>query len=463
MTHIDTNKLHRLVKLALDSGEAESIDQAHKLFSGYRLHVRLGENWNASWATQAALVTIFNTASRAFLGGVVISGCLDERVEIPLYRNLSAREIAERCGVDITHVGSNTPTLLLGDGEYNDAGGFCVRVECSGWQAGIAPTSMGRVLPDGFDNPVAGVAAGALGVSEAFLHVRGELAAAGNRVVGISLWNPADVDDWMKPENRGPELTVLPKAIWLVGLGHLGQAYAWTLAMLPYAKPEEVVLFLQDTDVLSDSNLSTCLFANVDKIGQKKTRLVSEAMESIGFRTHLVERLFEHNQSRLADEPRVVLFGVDNVSARRMMETAGFDLIVEAGLGSGYRDFRNLRIHTFPGPRTATSIWAAEDGVQQAVNLSPVYQRMAHESGDECGVTMLASRAVGTPFVGAFAATMVLAEFMAMFYGRRPSAIIDFPMRDVRHRTVAPNTTLRMINPGQTAARCNEFMANRAP
>lgn len=205
---------------------------------------------------------------------------------------------------------------------------------------------------------------------------------------------------------------------------------------------------------MSDSNLSTCLFASVDKLGQKKTRVLAEAMESVGFRTNLIERLFDNGQSRLADEPRVALFGVDNVSARRAMETAGFDFIVEAGLGSGYRDFRNFRVHTLPGPRTATSIWTAEDGVQQAVHLSAAYRRMARECGDECGVTILASRAVGTPFVGAFAAAMGIAEIVGFLHGRKPNAVIDLPMRDLRHCTVASNSALQPRNPGYTSAIC---------
>jgi hypothetical protein len=40
----------------------------------------------------------------------------------------------------------------------------------------------------------------------------------------------------------GPRLreVFLPAGLWLVGLGNLGQAYLWSLTLLPYAHPDEV-------------------------------------------------------------------------------------------------------------------------------------------------------------------------------------------------------------------------------
>ena len=38
------DSLHRLVKLAMDTGEAESLEEAQKLFMGYRLAVSVGED-----------------------------------------------------------------------------------------------------------------------------------------------------------------------------------------------------------------------------------------------------------------------------------------------------------------------------------------------------------------------------------------------------------------------------------
>jgi hypothetical protein len=49
-------------------------------------------------------------------------------------------------------------------------------------------------------------------------------------------------------------LTPIAESPQLLGLGHLGQAYAWTLGMLPYARPGEVQLGLVDFDRIIGAN-----------------------------------------------------------------------------------------------------------------------------------------------------------------------------------------------------------------
>ncbi len=50
-------------------------------------------------------------------------------------------------------------------------------------------------------------------------------AAACDKSIGLSLWRP-DLD-WRADESNGPLIELLPKRLWLLGMGHLGQAYAW--------------------------------------------------------------------------------------------------------------------------------------------------------------------------------------------------------------------------------------------
>ena len=62
--------LHRLVKQAIDSGAATSIEEAETLFSGYRLRFAIRESEAQSPADQVALLTGVALARRVFLGGV---------------------------------------------------------------------------------------------------------------------------------------------------------------------------------------------------------------------------------------------------------------------------------------------------------------------------------------------------------------------------------------------------------
>ena len=84
------DSLHRLVKLAMDTGEADSLEEAKNLFMGYRLGVSAGEDAGHSQTLQAALLTIVNSARRSLLGGVEVEGVggMKLLVPVPPYRSL---------------------------------------------------------------------------------------------------------------------------------------------------------------------------------------------------------------------------------------------------------------------------------------------------------------------------------------------------------------------------------------
>jgi hypothetical protein len=63
---------------------------------------------------------------------------------------------------------------------------------------------------------------------------------------------PAPGYDWLSPNEDEPALR-----LWLIGLGHLGQAYLWALGLLPYASSDAVSLILQDTDIITPSTESS--------------------------------------------------------------------------------------------------------------------------------------------------------------------------------------------------------------
>ncbi|EQD31201.1 UBA/ThiF-type NAD/FAD binding fold containing protein, partial [mine drainage metagenome] len=118
--------------------------------------------------------------------------------------------------------------------------------------------------------------AGALAVNEAFLYVNGGVPAAGKRALGLSLWRPGMEVDWLQSDESEPVLTYLPSRLWLIGLGHLGQAYLWGLGLLPYRDPAEVALVLQDIDVITESTESTSILTGAAMVGKKKTRAMAE-------------------------------------------------------------------------------------------------------------------------------------------------------------------------------------------
>ncbi len=171
--------------------------------------------------------------------------------------------------------------------------------------------------------------------------------------------------------------------------------------------------------------------------------------ERRGFSTSIQERTFAADFKRQADEPAVALCGIDNIAGRRALDQVGFDLVVEAGLGHGHRDFRTMRLHTLPGRRPAADIWTqARD--RENVEDRPAYAKLMSEGVlDRCGMTLLAGKAVGAPFVGSIAATLALAEVLRLLHGGPVHQLIDVDLLSLDQRQATPHPfDFGSFNPG---------------
>jgi len=451
-TTLIADRLNRLVKLAIDTGEAASVEDAERLFAGYRLGVVAGADVGHSPTLQAALLTVVNTGRRSLLGGIEVAGIEDMPLLVPLVPYHTLEEAVAGLGGEVVNaVRRDAPLVIIGDGAAEAGHRFAVRTTFDGWAGGIVPAGAdGMRLGERREFVPSGVLAGALAVSEAFQHLRGGQPAAGRRIAGLSLWRPEL--DWRDADAAGPDISRLPSSLWLIGLGNLGQAYLWTLGLLPFADPFEVRLVLQDFDVLAESNDSTSLLTHQALIGQYKTRAMARWAERRGFRTAIVERRFTSDFRVGAEDPAVALCGVDNAFARAVLEDVGFGRVIEAGLGGGTSDFLGFRAHVFPGARKARDIWHSV-AADKAIRIDlPAYRSLAASGADRCGLTQLAGRTVGAPFVGAIAGAAVIAELLRLVNGAHGYDVVDGHLRDLTHRTVQPARDQMPFNPGSTAA-----------
>ena len=169
---------------------------------------------------------------------------------------------------------------------------------------------------------------------------------------------------------------------------------------------------------------------------QRKTRVMAQWAERRGFKTSICERLFDSSFRRQNCEPAAALCGIDNALGRRALDQAGFDFVVEAGLGRNHRDYSSIRLHTLPGPRAATELWS-DGGSQLDASDTTAYKGLL-EKGllDQCGVTLLAGKAVGAPFVGAAAACLVIAELLRVLHDGPLYTVLEMDMQSVEHRTM---------------------------
>lgn len=440
--------LHRLVKQALDSGAAASLADAQAMFAGYRLGVRIAPENAGDPHHQAALLTTVALARRVFLGGVTVAAPTGVPMATPLPIGSSLAEAIGALGGAVGTAVAGMPLIDIGGGACPREHAFHIRLLFGGWRGGFVPAPHDASLA-GDVVALAPMLAAGLAVNEAFSFVSGAGSVAGQRAVGLSLWRPDSATDWLDDEADEPPLSFLPSQLWLIGLGHLGQAYLWALGLLPYAQPADLQLVLQDVDEITPSTESTSILSDLTLVGEMKTRAMAAWCNRRGFKSVIHERLFAMPFVRQPTEPAVALCGLDNALGRQALDNAGFGLVVEAGLGRGHRDFNAIRLHTLPGSRKASQIWN-KDGADNLVEDRPAYELM-RTSGelDRCGVTLLAGKAVGAPFVGAVGATLAISEVLRLLHGGVVHELVDLDLKAPDYRSVVlTEADFSTFNPG---------------
>lgn len=434
MTWPAANKLHRTVKLLVDTGRAANPDEARRLLESLILQVAVGPHIASDPAGQAALLTIVNAGRRAFLGGVHVRlADRDAAMSVGWANGMTAAAAVTRFGGGLVDkFNDDQPALTIG-ATLEAFGSTVLHLTYSGWACGVVEDSSNCL--DGRGMVLAGAAAGALGVSELFQSRLGATMPA-RRDVGVSLWRP-DLD-WRHPYAAGPDLAYVPTNLWLLGLGHLGQAYAWTLGLLPYPDSADVYLGLVDFDVVAEANVATQLLTERDHVGLRKTRVVARALDGQGFRTTIAERAFdEHFYPDLTrNEPTIALAGFDRHEPRLHLGGNRFVRAVDAGLGAGPSDYLDLVIHTFPAEETPEQAFVKR--WQVIKTLPAAYEEEiarqtragAQESTVRCGMLDIAGVSVGVAFVGALASTLAIADILRLLHDGPEVAVLALDLRD---------------------------------
>ena len=417
--------LSRISKLFVDRDDL-SVKDALARRKGQKVTLVCGADVGTSYTLQVAVLTAANLAARCFPDAVRV--VLDERLAtLPLLpwpsmrltfgqalsRIVGKRRLLPRH----TREGDHGTIIVFGDAR---APGGALRVTFDGWIAAVGPAEMVDRLPERDDCVLSGILAASLAVSEIFMSFAEVSVEATRRQIALSLWRPGgDVRD---PEARGVPIEFLPQRLWVLGLGHLGNAYLWALATLQYRDPGEVEVVLNDFDEVDPENVETSLLFTNAARGRPKTRVCSAWMERRGFRTRIVERRFDEHFRCGANEPRFALCGFDNNIARRYLETAEFTHVIESGLGAKADNFDTFAVHTFPQSRGAQELWpdvSPEEnnsdlkGRARIAQRSRAYAEIGH---NECGRFELAGKSIAVPFVGAAAASFVLAEAIRSFH-----------------------------------------------
>lgn len=416
-------RFSRISKLLVDRDETTT-DAALAQRQRYIVTLRCGADLAGSYTLQLAALTAASIANRCFPGAVRLAlgpGLANAPLLLwPSFQQSFGEVLASLAGPNAMTSYTDdhqSAAVVFGNAETTDR---ALRVTFDGWMAKIGPAAGIERLQEREYCSLSGILAASIAISELFLQCAEVSIAAGRRTFALSLWRPElPISD---PEALGIPVQFLPRRLWTLGLGHLGNAYLWSLATLPYLDPGEVEFFLNDYDKIEEDNVETSLLLSEGDIREYKTRACAAWLKKRGFETRLVERPFDSSFRRRDDEPGVALCGFDSNPARRDLAGAQFLRIVESGLGETANNFDTISLHTLPNPRPAAELWPDlppdEDSRRREHQ-----ERMARENNaylhinhDECGRFQLAGKSIAVPFVGAAAAALVVAETIRLFH-----------------------------------------------
>jgi hypothetical protein len=425
MEKLTVENFDRLAKAMMERHRV-AYGRARGMLGELKLRLLCGEEIRESAALQAAFLTAVNSGKRAFRGGVMVTMPTEVKLRVPWPGGGSLNEVARTIGarcINQTH-GAASRSLVFGKVRDPNDG---IQVLCDGWRGGLVPVGQETDFQKGHDFALGGVFAGAFAVARSFLSAAEISHRDVVKPIGFSLWRP-DLC-WLDSNAAGPVLHRLPAKLWLLGLGHLGQAYSWTLGLLPFTTENPPTIYLQDYDVVEEGNWSAGLFCERNHVGRLKARLSAEWMEQRSFQTRIVERAFDENTKRESNEPRVALCGFDSPEPRQIFEDAGFELIVDAGLGASLDHFDRIVLHTFPdASRKARDIWA-----KPAVDVSAIDVGLFEQTEGECGIVLqeIAGRAISSSFTGACASSLVVGEVLRAIHGGRRCEFVALQLRDL--------------------------------
>lgn len=417
-------QLSRISKLFTDR---DQVDPEAVLLrrKGHVVTLICGEDVAASRTLQLAVLTAARIAKRCFPGAVfaVVPATLSALPSrIWAQGKLTfGQTLASILGTNVVLAAPGTvngSALIFGDAA---APAHALRATFDGWIACVGPAHSTPRMAERDYCSLAGILCAALALSETFMAFADISLQAGRRTVARSLWRP-DLEAF-DPAALGPAVAFLPREAWILGLGHLGNAYLWALATLPYPIPRHVRFFLNDFDKIEYTNLETgVLFESGDQ-GCLKTRVLDRWLKSYNFDTLLLERRFDEHFRLQREEPRLAFCGFDTNAARRNLATAGFGRVVESGLGGSASNFDTIRLNSFPNTRSALELWPDLDPIE-AEKESQRQQKLARENAgyalladEECGRIELAGKSIAVPFVGVAAGALVVAEVLRLLHG----------------------------------------------
>lgn len=371
-------------------------NERRKLLSECAVQIVADDENCTTPAGQAALLTSVALCTRFCRGGVFVRAPRDAKLHSQPGVWLSQRLLELGANRDVR----KTPASILIGRVAAPYPGFNVGLNAQNGTYGCAPSS--SHIGDDFVPGV--VAATALAVGEIFRSAIMQKVESKPRERSIELWSGTE------RTNVPGNFSGLLDRLWLTGFGHLGNAYAWTLAMIPGCRPR---LLITDNQRVDFANASTQLFVRPADVGRPKVEVAKSELSAFGFEVRTDNSSIE--DSTVADRPEIVLSGFDNVLARRALAATKSTLIVDGGIGREPSTFSTFSVNTLTDPEAAIDAFVDvgyESRANERVRMK-AYEELAQ--ADEtlaCGLYGVADASVAVPFVGATVASVAVTQII---------------------------------------------------
>mgnify|MGYP001046187553 FL=1 len=419
MAHIPHLGRSRIAKAMTDATESDKdFEQADATLVAVRVVICIDSDQARTAAGQAAVLTIITTCCKCF--GRVVLVCADEpAMNRQLGLGATLLEAARACGAEVSPTQPMDTTHVVSIGSAIAEEGF-VRCWWDSWTAGILPGWEGEPMGNSA-NPLSGIFSGALAVREIFANVIGRRRGV-VRSSKVSLWCPQGGESC-----HPPNILTLPKSLWLVGLGHLGQGFLWSLGFLPPAAHA----ILQDDQTAGEENVATGLVTRQSDFERKnhKTRVAARWLDGAGWTTSILERRNYGDLRLTADDPAVVLTSIDEPLARIDIAKAGYSFLVDAGVGHGAVDFEIGQVRVVPRGVDPEGLWSRPPNPK---DIDAMLQKRAYRAHarkhDNCGTFSLAEASVAVPFVGAAIGALTIAQLLRLAALGSTSQIIQIEL-----------------------------------
>lgn len=382
-----------------------------------------------SYSKQLAFLTAVNIAHRVFLGGVY---CLlpINTPNLLKIRSLYLNDLVSKSG-GLTAKGKpkrQEIKILFGIECYDDQ---CIESVFSGWRGGANFNNQDRIVFSDTDSNISlgPIASASISCYHAFCKVYQINNDGIDLNVGISLWNLNSGKEWYKDENDGPDTLNLPRNIWILGLGHLGQAYLWTLGLMPFNEPKEILFLLQDADIVGPENIGSQVLCSEENTEKPKTRACMIFLENLNFKTQIIEKPFVAGDSEQewAKAFPFILNGVDNIKTRKSINKASFKLFLDGATNGKFDLFDSFTMKNISAIEKDSDLLWPQESENDVIFHKNLYQK--YEKTHQCG--QLTNIGISTPFVGLFSSTIVVSELLRSLNQGKRYSIVSLQLKDL--------------------------------